>query len=84
MKRIPVLVESHAGHRADEAPRRFLGPEGYCEIEEVLDRWYQAELDPRRPITNYYKVRLAGGAVLLLAHEPTADAWYLCQRTQGP
>jgi hypothetical protein len=35
----PIPVESYAGHKADETPRRFLIGSQWMEIVEVIDCW---------------------------------------------
>jgi hypothetical protein len=77
MQLIPIKVESYAGAKADETPRRFLWEERWIEIEEVLDRWYQVESKPEWPRADYFKVRGTDQRQYLLKHDQESDEWYL-------
>ena len=80
MKLIPIQVECYAGTKADETPRRFFREEQPVEVEEVLDRWHQAESKPEWPRADYFKVRGADGHEYLLKHDLEADEWFLGRR----
>lgn len=80
MKLIPIQVECYAGTKADETPRRFFREEQPVEVEEVLDRWHQAESKPEWPRADYFKVRGADGHAYLLKHDLEADEWFLGRR----
>src|SRR5258708_12777159 len=77
MQQTPIQVESYAGHKADETPRRFLIGGQWMEIVEVIDRWYQIESQPEWPRANYFKVRATDGRDYLLKHDQEADDWFL-------
>ena len=77
MRLTPIQVESYAGHKADETPRRFLLRDEWVEIEDVLDRWYQVESLPEWPRANYFKVRGLDHREYLLKHDLESDDWYL-------
>jgi len=53
---IPIEVECHSGYKADEYPKCFHLNNDRYEIVEIPDRWYQGELDPEWPASNYFKV----------------------------
>lgn len=72
-----VEVECYAGYRGDETPRRLRRGETWIEIEEVRDRWHQAEASPAAPHADWFKIRTTSGSDLLLKHELQADLWYL-------
>lgn len=80
MKLIPIQVECYAGTKADETPRRFIREEQSVKVEEVLDRWHQAESKPEWPRADYFKVRGADGQEYLLKHDLEADEWFLGRR----
>ena len=80
MQLIPIQVECYAGHKADETPRRFLSGDGWIEVVEVLDRWYQGAGDPEWPIADYFKVLGADRREYLLKHDRESDAWYLSRK----
>jgi|ERR1035437_8021092 hypothetical protein len=67
-------------YKADETPRRFFREKQPVEVEEVLDRWHQAESKPEWPRADYFKVRGADGHEYLLKHDLEADEWFLGRR----
>jgi hypothetical protein len=75
-----IEVESYAGAKADETPRRFTLKEHVIEVGEVLDRWYQIESQPEWPRANYFKVRAVDGSQYLLKHDLESDEWFLGKR----
>jgi hypothetical protein len=77
MQLTPIQVESYAGHKADETPRRFLIGGQWMEVVEVIDRWYQIESQPEWPRANYFKVRATDGRDYLLKHDQETDEWFL-------
>lgn len=68
MKR--VSVESYAGYKADERPRRLRLGEQTLEIVEVEDRWYS-------PGETYFRVQVKGGERYVLRHVEAQDVWSL-------
>ena len=75
-----IHVDSYAGSKAGEHPRRFTWEGRNVEVAEVVDRWYEGGVDPRRPIVDYFRVRGDDGETYLLRHSRKADAWYLVMR----
>lgn len=73
MKFIPVSVECYAGYRADEYPRAFTLSNKRYEVKEVIDRWYQGDLNPEFPVTNYFRVETTCGEVFILKHDIEGD-----------
>ncbi|MBI2929866.1 MAG: hypothetical protein HYY24_29760 [Verrucomicrobia bacterium] len=76
----PIQVESYAGHKADETPRRFCWEQQWFEVAEVLDRWHQAAGNPEWPRADYFKVRATDEHDYLLKHDLEADEWFLGRR----
>jgi hypothetical protein len=74
-----IRVESYAGARADETPRRFALQGRSIEVLEVLDRWYQVESKPEWPRADYFKVRGDDGSDYLLKHDLESDEWFFGQ-----
>ncbi|MGZ5567900.1 MAG: hypothetical protein ACXWKG_12850 [Limisphaerales bacterium] len=75
-----IKVQTYAGQKADEIPRRFSFESQWIEIEEVLDRWYQIESKPEWPRAYYFKVRGSDQHEYLLKHDEEVDKWYLGKR----
>lgn len=80
MQLMPIQVESHAGFKADETPRRFVWEGRIIEVLEVLDRWFQVESQPEWPRADYFKVRGADQHEYLLKHDLESDEWFLGRR----
>ena len=73
----PIQVESRAGFKADESPRRFLWQDAWIEVQEIVDRWHEAGANPEWPRADYFKVLDEQGAAYLLKHDLEADQWFL-------
>jgi len=76
----PIQVESYAGHKADETPRRFYWQGQWLGVEEVLDRWHQIESKPEWPRADYFKVRATDNHLYLLKHDLESGEWHLGRR----
>jgi hypothetical protein len=75
-----IQVESYAGSKADEAPRRFRLAETWIQVADIVDRWHQVESLPEWPRADYFKVANPGGKLFLLKHDLEDDQWYLGQQ----
>jgi len=75
--RITVRVESYAGHRGEQEPRRFFLDGRSVEVTEVLDRWLA-------PDHRYFKLRDPGGATWILRHEESTGDWELTMYERPP
>jgi hypothetical protein len=76
---IPIEVECHSGYKADEYPKCFYWDNKRCKIQEIIDRWYQGESDPKLPISNYFKVKTDLGESYIIKHDIERDKWFLCE-----
>jgi len=72
-----IQVESYAGSKADETPRRFCHEGTWVDVAEVLDRWHQVHSLPEWPRADYFKVADVAGRCFLLKHDLEEDHWYL-------
>ncbi|HGY56801.1 MAG TPA: hypothetical protein ENK44_13930 [Caldithrix abyssi] len=72
-----VEVKTKAGYRSVERPAAFFYQEQRYEIDEVIDRWYEGGLDPRRPIMTYFKVHTTDDQIFLLRYNQKRDVWAL-------
>ena len=77
MDQIPVKVECRAEYKADEYPTRFYLTRQKYEIKEIIDRWYQGDLNPEFPVANYFKVNTVFENLYILKHEIKDDKWFL-------
>jgi hypothetical protein len=73
----PIEVECHSGYKADEYPKCFYWYEKKYEIKEILDRWYQGDLNPEFPPANYFKLLTTNDKQFIIKHEIESDKWYL-------
>ena len=80
MTLIPIKVESYAGYKADETPRRFFLDGEWAEVQEVVDRWHQGSGNPEWPMADYFKVVGSDDRLYLLKHDLESDQWYLARR----
>jgi hypothetical protein len=63
-----VRVECHAGHRAEESPRRFFIGKRAIGVIEIIDRW----LDPNY---RYFKLRGDDDGIYILRYDSHTDTW---------
>lgn len=77
MKLVPIIVECHAGYKAGEYPICFYWMNIRFEIQEISDRWYQAQITPESPLSNYFKIRTSNKSIFILKHDLETDSWFL-------
>jgi hypothetical protein len=71
-----IQVESYAGYRAEESPRRFFIGHRKIEVSEIIDRW----LDPAH---SYFKLRGDDGGIYILRYEQASDVWEMIMFDNG-
>ena len=71
-----VGVESYAGLRAEESPRRFFIGKREINVIEIIDRW----LDPAY---SYFKVRGDDGGIYILRYGQDSDSWEMILFNSG-
>jgi hypothetical protein len=74
---IPIKVECYSGYKISEYPKNFYWDDIRFEIEEILDRWYQSDLNPDFSESNYFKVITLDNKIYILKHEIKSDKWFL-------
>jgi hypothetical protein len=79
LKTTDISVECYSGYKADEYPKCFFFDGSRYEIKAIIDHWYQGDLNPDFPVSDYLKVETTEGQQFLLKHELQNDLWYLCQ-----
>lgn len=77
IKIIPVKVECHSGHKADEYPTCFYLNDKRFDIRQIVDRWYQSDQHPDFPAADYFKVLTNQNQQFLLKHEWKLGRWLL-------
>ncbi len=73
---VPVRVECYAGYRAEEEPRVLQVGDKRLEVEQVVDRWHEAGLDPSHSRAEYFKL-LCGSRLIIVKHDLDHHVWYL-------
>lgn len=76
---VPIHVGCHEGSKADETPRWFSLNGQRFDVEEIVDRWYQASPDPTAAAAAYFRIRTTDGGVHLLRHDHETLAWSLVE-----
>ena len=76
---VPIQVSCYEGSKADETPRWFSLNERRFDIEEIVDRWYQASLDPNAAAAAYFRIRTTDGGVHLIRQDHETLSWYLVE-----
>jgi len=74
---VEISVDCHSGYTSDEYPVCFHWDSIRFEITEILDRWYQGNLNPDVPPANYFKVRTNDNKVYIIKHMSDSDKWFL-------
>ena len=78
---IPIRVECRAEYRGDETPRALEYEQTLHQVVEILDRWYQASVDPTRGSADYYRVRTSTGRLCVIKLDHGLHAWFLVSET---
>lgn len=68
--RLPLIVETYSGYRADERPAAFRLGDRRIAVREILDRWYGED-------HAYFKLTGEDGALYILRQDRQQDAWEL-------
>ena len=81
--RIPVIVETYSGYKADERPVGFRLEGRRIGVREILDRWHGVD-------HAYFKVIGEDGTLYIMRQDLLSDTWELIlmevptpPRTQG-
>jgi len=75
IRHVPISVGCYEGAQAQQEPRWFRLGERHFDVEEIVDRWYQADRDPTAAAAAYFKVRTKDGGVHLLRLDHESLAW---------
>jgi hypothetical protein len=65
-----IYVDAYSGYRANERPRQFCLDEAVFEVEDVEDRWYDANAE-------YFRVRTREAKRFLLRCDNETGEWTL-------
>ena len=70
-----IQVECYSGHKINERPMAFTYQGHRWEIHEIVDRWYEGDIDPTRPEVSYFKVKTTGDRTFILRMSSLFDSW---------
>lgn len=70
-----ISVECYSGHKVDERPTAFVFQERRRTIAEIIDRWYEGNIEAGQPQVNYFKVRTTEGGIFLLRYISFSRSW---------
>ena len=79
-----IKVECYSGYKAEESPRAFIYLGKRYQISEILDRWYEGNLDAAALRHDYFKVKTLEGEVFLIRYTPRYQSWTLCRQVPEP
>jgi hypothetical protein len=68
--RIPLMVETYSGYRADERPVAFRLRERRIAVRKILDRWSGED-------HAYFKLTGEDGALYIIRQDVSSDGWEL-------
>ena len=74
---IEIMVICHFDNKGDEYPVYFYWDNICFKIRDILDHWYQGELNPDMPPANYFKVRISDDKIFILKNDSIKDVWFL-------
>ena len=69
-------VRARLSHGGPGEPTGFHLGNGWKEVDEILDRWYEGGLDPQEQLILYFKVR-CGADYFLLRYLPHFQRWQI-------
>jgi len=74
-----IQVECYSGYKINERPMAFTYQGHRWEIQEIVDRWYEGDIDPIRPEVSYFKVKTTEGSIFILRYLYLFDSWSMHQ-----
>jgi len=70
-----IQVECYSGFKINERPMAFTYQGCRREIQEIVDRWHEGDIDATRPEINYFKVKTTDGGIYILRYLSLFDSW---------
>jgi len=64
-----IQVTCYSGYKVNKYPKAFTDQGHRCEIQKILDRWYEGDTDPARPAVRYFKVKTTEGRSFRVMHQ---------------
>ncbi|MDY6836510.1 MAG: hypothetical protein SWH78_00920 [Thermodesulfobacteriota bacterium] len=79
----PIQMSCYEGYRANESPRSFEWKGGTFHITKILDRWYDASIDTKSGVADYFKVETDDGSTHIIRYNRLFDSWAIRVRSQS-
>ncbi|MBE9580411.1 MAG: hypothetical protein IMF18_02190 [Proteobacteria bacterium] len=76
----PILVSCYEGYKTNESPRSFEWAGRTYKIMKIVDRWYDANLDERSEVLDYFKVRADDESTYIIRYNRLFDSWAIMLR----
>jgi len=70
-----ITVECYSGYKVNERPTAFTDQGHRWEVQEIVDRWYEGDIDSTRPKVSYFKVKTTEGRSFILRYLSLFDSW---------
>ena len=70
-----IQVECYSGYKINERPIAFTYQGQYWEIQGIVDRWHEGDIDATRPEINYFKVKTTDGGIFIIRYLSLFDSW---------
>ena len=70
-----IQVECYSGYKLNERPTAFTYHGHRREIREIVDRWYEGDMDPTRPEVIYFKIKTTEDGIFILRYLSLFASW---------
>jgi hypothetical protein len=68
-------VDCYHGYKRNERPISFVYQNKRREIIDIIDRWYEGNIQANRPVKNYFKVRTKDEKIFILCYSSAFHSW---------
>jgi hypothetical protein len=70
-----IDVQTRDGYRTAQEPKAFVWRGGRFDVEEVVDRWYEGYVGPRRVPMRYFRVRTSVQRLFVVRYHELFATW---------
>jgi hypothetical protein len=70
-----IQVECYSGYKINERPMAFTYQGHRWEIQGIVDRWHEGDIDATRSEVSYFKVKTTEGRIFILRYLSLFDSW---------
>jgi hypothetical protein len=80
-----IEIQTRDGYRTSQEPASFVWRGVHYEVTEVMDRWYEGYVGPRRVPMRVFRVRAGREGVFVLRYHELFTTWsILVTETEDP